>query len=88
MFDASQVLQLVQQRTNPTNWDVVPAKQSHFLQVLFGGIILAVLGIAAAVFLALDPSFVVGLRVLVDVDSLYLVWRIVDFVVCACIVLG
>lgn len=83
MLDPNQIIQQVQQHTNPTNWAVLPAKQSHFLQSLFGGIFLAVIGLAAAGYLVLNPDFVVGLGALVTMSSLFTFWRIVDFVFCA-----
>lgn len=86
MLDPNQVLQQVQQRTNPPDWQVLPAKQSHFIQSLFGGIALILIGLAAAGYLLLNPDFVIGLRGLVDLDSMQTVWRIVDFVLCAAIV--
>lgn len=88
MFDPNQVLQQARAHMSPPNWQVLPAKQSHFLQALFGGIVLIILGIGAAGYLLLNPGFIVGLASLVNVDNLFTFWRVADFVICAFIVLG
>jgi hypothetical protein len=67
---------------------VVQAKQSHFMGMLFGGIALVLIGLAAAGFLVLNPDFVVGYRGVVDASGLYMFWRLVDFALCGAIAAG
>lgn len=82
MLDGNAILQQARNGGAPPNWTVIPARRSHFLQTIAGGIIGVIAFGAAIAYLLFNPDFVVGLRGFVNLSGTSQFWRILDFAIC------
>ncbi|GAC1451854.1 MAG: hypothetical protein PVSMB4_11990 [Ktedonobacterales bacterium] len=80
MIDGQAIVQQALQGYAPPGWQILRARQSHFLGTIISGIALTLLVLGLIGYLIVDPGFVIGLRGAVNVDSLHQFWRIVDFI--------
>jgi hypothetical protein len=89
MLNAEAVVQQVRQGNVPPQWRVWRAKSSYFVQIAAVGAILLLIGVGATVFYLARPDHVLVLQGAGSTlsDSALALWRTIDFVVFALVIL-
>lgn len=88
MIDGEAVLQQALQGSAPPNWQVFPAKLSHFLGSIAGYAIGALLLLGLIGYLAINPDAAIGLQGSSNAPNVIQFWRTIDFPVAGLLVLA
>ena len=88
MIDGQAILQQALSGMAPATWQVLPARRSHFVGQIAGGIVGALALLAAIGYLVLNPDFAVGLQGSTNSPGVFSFWRILDFVVLGALILA